>query len=255
VVLGYPRLFPTELEGDCGNGIHNEWVGWLNDAETQLNGALAEAVHAVRQAEFVDTSSAFAGHEACGRVDGADEYVNDLQLHCPGGNGSVEFAVCAESYHPTPHGYLVLRDLLFDQLDNQAGSDLPPVTKAPPASCPKNNQCAAPNTSLSDSSGRQINASALEHVTQAVGRTLCASITFHNRSSQTQTLSDAGWLIQRAGAADRVGEPTLSGYSSLSLNLAPGTTGNGRICFYDPRWQGPILLTYQPARLVWINSP
>jgi Tol biopolymer transport system component/lysophospholipase L1-like esterase len=115
-VIGYPRLFPVGgYDGGC-NGIHTDWQNWLNDATTRLDNAVQTAAVESGTAEFVDTYSAFDGHEVCGRTSDS-EYVNDLQIHCPVNNGTGKLLLCPESFHPTKDGYKKLRDLIFDKLD------------------------------------------------------------------------------------------------------------------------------------------
>jgi hypothetical protein len=128
--------------------------------------------------------------------------------------------------------------------------------------CPAGAQCAQPNQALADSSGQRITTSPLERVRQAIGPTLCTNVTVDDRSSQGSTISELGWRIQQAGTRDVATEESLLGtYSApgLDLNLAPGATGTGRVCFYDDGWQDPIRLEYVPSPneplLVWINNP
>ena len=133
LVLGYPRLFPVGgYAGDSCNGIHTDWQNWLNDAGDSLNQAIQDAVNQSGVAEYVDVDGAFNGHEVCGRPDGAAMYVNDLQVHCPFGNGSISGLGCSESFHPTPDGYLALRDIVFDHLDHDLLNHLGPSNPTVP---------------------------------------------------------------------------------------------------------------------------
>ena len=98
VVVGYPRLFPTDASAVTG-------CPWLSDAErTSLNeaSALLNAVIAAEAwlagATFVDVSGASAGHELCT----ADSWF--VPLTDPGGA------------HPTIEGQHAIADIVADRL-------------------------------------------------------------------------------------------------------------------------------------------
>jgi hypothetical protein len=105
LIVGYPRLFPTKppllcLTGFLMRTFNVLQMKWINSKIEQLDNVIAAAA---RQAgvTYVDTYSAFSGHELCT----GDPYVNSVltsrQLH-----------ILVGSFHPNTSGNAALDNLV-----------------------------------------------------------------------------------------------------------------------------------------------
>jgi lysophospholipase L1-like esterase len=102
VVVGYPNPFPTD-GSTCGSSVPlaKGDVAWLNQTTYRLNFML-ELVAFNQQAEFVDTSSVFRGHDMCRPA--SDRWINPLLPQTPG------------SAHPNAVGHLITAVEVYERL-------------------------------------------------------------------------------------------------------------------------------------------
>jgi len=121
IVLGYPRLFSEASTDRLANNLGLTDQQWLNARGRDMDQLIRQVVQDQDQAietahgrgscEFVDTYSAFAGHEVGSSV----PYVNNLDMNLT--------ALVAEpdSFHPTAAGYQALAALVKKQIDAGPG--------------------------------------------------------------------------------------------------------------------------------------
>jgi hypothetical protein len=109
IVLGYPRLLPTgdvprqfdscDVVLDAIDRQERAGISGLEDQFNQVIYAATKSAHI----EFLDTTNAFASHEACG-VRG--ELINDLKITLQ--HGKFIIGVDRGAFHPRKEGQLVL---------------------------------------------------------------------------------------------------------------------------------------------------
>lgn len=107
IVVGYPRLFPTDPSNSYRNLLFAQDQTWMNAKGDELNEMLARAA---REAgvEFVDPTQAFEGHG----IGSADPWFNDLSVQANGFS-----PVNPESFHPNAAGQRALAELVQEQLE------------------------------------------------------------------------------------------------------------------------------------------
>jgi len=118
LVMGYPHLFPTHPSNDevgCG-GVHPNWQNALNAATDDMNQVISDAAFDSAVAEFINPVQEFLGHDACQSEQ--TRWLHDLEASCPGGNGSKQFFICSESFHPKHDGHRAFLRLLFQRIDH-----------------------------------------------------------------------------------------------------------------------------------------
>ena len=121
IVLGYPRLFSEASANRLANNLGLSDQQWLNARGREMDQLIRQVVQDQDQAivtsrgkgscEYVDTYSAFAGHE----VGSSAPYVNNLDVSLT--------ALVAEpdSFHPTAAGYQALATLVKKQVEAGPG--------------------------------------------------------------------------------------------------------------------------------------
>ncbi len=106
-VLGYPDLFPSG-SSTCQNAdIAASAVGQFHTALQQVNAMIQAAVASVPGAEYLDTTSAFAGHDVCS----SNPYGNGV-------NDALAQQHLAAAFHPNPAGYQVMTRIVYNQAVN-----------------------------------------------------------------------------------------------------------------------------------------
>ncbi|GHH53059.1 lipase [Streptomyces candidus] len=102
VVVGYPNPFPAD-GSTCGSAVPlaKGDVTWLHQTTNRLNFML-ELVAYTKQAEFVDTSSVFRGHDMC--RSSAERWINPLLPQTSG------------SAHPHAVGHLITAVEVYERL-------------------------------------------------------------------------------------------------------------------------------------------
>lgn len=104
IVLGYPRLFPTDRKSMCniavGKAFRPEDMNWINGELTKLNTAISDAAQKAGF-DYVNVTDAFKGHELCTK----SPYVNGVVLLDP-----------QQSFHPNKDGQKQLAALLQPHL-------------------------------------------------------------------------------------------------------------------------------------------
>ncbi|MCX5412745.1 MULTISPECIES: SGNH/GDSL hydrolase family protein [Streptomyces] len=103
VVVGYPNPFPAD-GSTCGSSVPlaEGDVTWLHQTTNRLN-LMLELVALTEQAEFVDTSSVFRGHDMCRPSSG--QWINPLLPQTPG------------SAHPNAVGHLITAVEVYERLE------------------------------------------------------------------------------------------------------------------------------------------
>jgi lysophospholipase L1-like esterase len=105
-VLGYPDLFPSGSSTCQNAGIAASAVAQFHTALQQVNAMIQAAVASVG-AEYLDTTSAFAGHDICS----SNSY----------GNGVMDALAqqhIAAAFHPNAAGYQVMTRIVYNQAVN-----------------------------------------------------------------------------------------------------------------------------------------
>jgi lysophospholipase L1-like esterase len=116
VVVGYPRIFPSDPEERTGNCavwgfISPREAGYLNEKGHSLNAAIERAASRAG-VEFIDVADAFDGRELRCH---AKSYVNQFRL------GHIW-----QSFHPNPDGYARLAAVVQKRMRNFRTSPLAP---------------------------------------------------------------------------------------------------------------------------------
>jgi lysophospholipase L1-like esterase len=120
LVVGYPRIF-SDSSNWLSNNLGTGDLKWLNERGLEIDQLLRQVVrdqdnaiqrlHWKGSCEYVDTFSAFTGHE----VGSSAPYVNNLDMNLMG------LTAEPDSFHPTAAGYKVLADLVRRQIEGGPG--------------------------------------------------------------------------------------------------------------------------------------
>src|SRR5690349_1387909 len=102
VVVGYPNPFPADGSA-CGSSVPlaEGDVAWLHRTTNRLN-IMLQLAALTKQAEYVDTSSAFRGRDMCSPSSG--QWINPLLPRTPG------------SAHPNAVGHLMTASTVYERL-------------------------------------------------------------------------------------------------------------------------------------------